>query len=131
MNYNLGGKKIDLSQLGNYITGFFQKNDFFVSISSIHDGYKIIAKPKTYSNIKEKITVKIKGQPNSFSVTFDAKSFLGKFTILGNLLTLFFGGYLLLRELKSRENLEKFEREFWIYVNNVVEKLIGDSAPLS
>lgn len=128
LEYDLGEKKIDLSELSNYITGFFQRKDFSVSIFNIKNGCKISAKPKAYSDIKGKIIVEIKGKPHSFSVTFNVDSFLGRFTVLGNFLTLIFGGYPILRELKSRENLERVEKEFWVYINDVIEKLVGDSA---
>jgi len=128
MKYNLGEKKIDLSQLGSYITRFFQRKNFVVSIHNIKNGYKISVKPKANSDIKGKIKIEIKGQPNIFSVTFNADSFLGRFTVLSSFLNLFFGGYLLLRELRSREKLDEIEREFWVYVNSVIERLMCGSA---
>jgi hypothetical protein len=37
------------------------------------------------------------------------------------------GGYFLLKGLKLQEELEKLEREFWIYVEDKVAQLAGSA----
>jgi len=126
MYYNLGKKKIDLSSLSNNLADFFVKRHFTVSVKKYNAGYKLVARPKIYNEIRNKIIVEIKGTPNSFSVTFKPTSFWQKIGVLAPLINLFIGGYLFLRDLKSEEKLEKIEKEFWIYTNYLISAYLRD-----
>lgn len=80
--------------------------------------YKITASPKSRSNLWDNIEVLVHGEPNDFMVEFGTATDNTRFfTRLGSLTTLFGGGQYLCRGLKSREELERIESDFWNFVD--------------
>lgn len=116
-------KNVNLSALVNYIVRFFEERRFLTSIKSSAEGFSIIATPRPFHGIVEKINVCITGDPNSFKVKFDAGFHSDKWVKLGMLTSFFGGGFFTLKGLKSQEALEKLEKEFWKYVDSVVWSL--------
>jgi hypothetical protein len=124
MDYCLGEKKVDLATLSRFIADFFSRRHFSVYIESADGCYLIKARPKIYNKVKEIITVIIKGNSSAFSIELEFSSIFRKIRALSSLLYLFLGGYLFLRFMESEEKLEVLEKEFWVYVNNLVSTLM-------
>lgn len=123
-------KNIDLSMIANRLVQFFEKRNFVSSQESSEKEYHIIVMPSKYYDILEEIHVYISGQPDDFKVKFDSGSRSRALVRHGILTTVFGGGRLTLKGLKSQEDLEKLENEFWIYLDRVIWSLAipaGDS----
>lgn len=117
------GKNVNLSILTDSIRQFFVEKRHISSINKSNGQYRIVVHPKAFYDIVEDISVNIDGQPNDFSVKFVTSSRSRSFVILGALATIFGGGFLTLKGLKSREALEKLEKEFWVYVDEKIWEL--------
>ena len=120
-------KNVDLSLLIEGIMHFFKQKNFSIRTISRKGEYKIIAFPKHFHDLTEEIKITVSGRPNDFKVIFDAGSHSRTLVLLSNILTPFGGGVFVRRGLKNLEELEKLEREFWIYTERIIWKLI-DSA---
>jgi hypothetical protein len=123
-------KNIDLSLIANRLVGFFEKRKFVSSQENSENGHHVIVLPSPYHDIIEEIHVYISGQPNDFTVKFDSGSRSRTMVRHGILTTVFGGGRLTLKGLKSQEELEKIEKEFWVYLDETIWSLAnpaGDS----
>lgn len=123
------GKNVDLGMLAERIRPFFPEVDFDTTVERIREGYVIQAVSRI-PNMKLEIGVWIEGGPNDFTVEFSAGGKRGYFSpsmILGNLTTMFGGGYLISREAKRQEALDILERDFWRHTQMRVADLV-DSA---
>lgn len=116
-------KGVDLSMLNNRLVQFFEERKFVVVQESSDEKCHIVAMPRKFHDILEKIHVYIIGQPDNFKVKFDAGSRSSELVRLGILTTVFGGGRLTLKGLKSQEALEKLEKVFWTYLDRVVWSL--------
>jgi len=116
------GKNVNLSILTDSIRQFFVEKRHISSINKSNGQYRIVVHPKAFYDIED-ISVNIDGQPNDFSVKFVTSSRSRSFVIFGALATIFGGGFLTLKGLKSREALEKLEKEFWVYVDEKIWEL--------
>lgn len=123
-------KNVDLSILNNHLVQFFEKGNFVTRQERVEEKYHILVVPRVFHDILEEIHVYISGQPDNFKVRFDAGGRSRQLVRRGILATIFGGGRLTLKGLKSQEALEKLEKEFWIYLDNVIWSLAsvaGDS----
>lgn len=114
------GKNVDLSILSERIVRFFSEREFTASLHKKEESYVIVATPKTYHGIAENINVYVSGTPNDFSIKFEAGSHSRALVRFGNLVTLLGGGFLALKGLKSQDELDKLENNFWKYVDETV-----------
>ena len=108
-------KKVDLRLLADRIKLFFHETDFETTLEEARKGYTISAVCKI-PNLRLRIEVKVLGQPNDFTVEFLSGGTKGIFSpsmIVGHLTSLFGGGYLVVRETRKREALDKLESDFW------------------
>jgi len=121
-------KNVDLSVLNNRLVQFFEKRNFVTSQESSEEKCDIVARPRRFHDILEEIHVHVSGQPDNFKVRFDAGSHSSGLVRLGILTTVFGGGRLTLKGLKSQEALEKLEREFWIYLDRVIWSLANPTS---
>jgi len=124
-------KNVDLSVLNNRLVQFFEKRSFVASQESSEEKFHIVARPRRFHDVLEEIHVHVTGQPDNFKVRFDAGSHSSELVRFGILTTVFGGGRLTLKGLKSQEALEKLEREFWIYLDRAIwslANLASDSA---
>ncbi len=113
-------KKVDLVKLRGYLVQFFKERKFAILEEDKDGKYRIIATPNQSHSIAESINVYIDGQPDDFKVRFDAGSHSSELVRLGILTSVFGGGMITLKGLKSQEALEKLEKEFWHYVDRAV-----------
>jgi len=114
---------VNLSVLAKKISEFFALKNFVTSWKEKGDKHIIIAAPRHFHGIAEKIKVEIVASQNEFSVEFFSGSLSKRFVTYGNLLNLFGFGYFVGKGLKSIEKLEALEKEFWVYVHQLVERL--------
>lgn len=121
-------KSVDLSMLNNRLVQFFEKRNFGTFEESSEEGYHIVVTPREFHDILEGIHVYINGKPNDFKVKFDAGVRSRSFVRLGILTTVFGGGRLTLKGLKSQEALEKLEGEFWVYLDKVIWSLANPTS---
>jgi hypothetical protein len=97
---------------------FFEEKKFKVKIEKKPANYKIVSFLKHGSDLCDNIEVHIKGKPDDFTIDFTtATDLTTHFIRLGSLTTLIGGGIILRRGIKSKEELEKLEKEFWNFVD--------------
>lgn len=82
--------------------------------------FLIKALPKPHHDILEKIEVIVKGKPCDFVVEFRSGTLSRKLFLLGNIMSLFGGGFLVVKGIKSCRNIEKIEDEFWTFLDAIV-----------
>ncbi len=123
-------ENVDLALFSDRIESFLKSKGLETRRDMLEEGYAILG---TVS-LRDKhvsVIVRILGNAHNFEVEFIANEPARSTTIWGHLMTLLGGGSFLLRNLKSREAIEKLEREFWIYVSEAVTRLRGSGKPLA
>lgn len=118
-------KNIDLTMLSNRLVQFFEERNFRTFQEKSEKKYHIVVAPRRFHDILEEIHVYINGQSDEFKVKFDAGARSRELVRTGILTTVFGGGRLTLKGLKSQEALEKLEKEFWVYIDKVIWSLDG------
>jgi len=121
------GRNVDLSLLGEWLDRFFKNREFKVAVNKGARGYTVTAAPTYVHEIVGNIHVSVSGEPNDFVVKFIAGTRSGLYKKFGLLTSLFGGGVLLMRGMKSEEAEEKVERDFWVYVEEKID-LLANSA---
>lgn len=121
------GKNIDLTLLSKYIEKFFKEMGYKAKKNGLMRGYKIFVIPRNTRDVVARIEIRVLGQPNDFVIDFCGIERMRSSIASGFLTIHFFGGLILRRSLKLQEVLEKLEKEFWIYLDETVLRLI-DSA---
>jgi hypothetical protein len=129
---NWVGKNMDLALLTTRIGDFFKLNDFEAVKGEIPSGYQIIAGDSPHFKINGCVSVSIEGTSDNFTVNFELATDKKKTGHPHSMVLeqMMFGGYFILRKLKSEEAWLKLEKEFWRYLENTVLWL-GDSAKAS
>lgn len=121
------GKKVNLSRLSEQILYFFTKKNFTASLQKKKDTHIVVATPQPFHGIAENIEVYIEGRPDDFSIKFAAGSHSRAYVRYGSLLNLVGFGFFVMKGLRSLEEIEKLEKNFWIYVDETIWQL-SDSA---
>jgi len=120
------GKKVNLKSLSENLVQFFEEKGFSsVLETESSNEYRVIAVPKQPSNIQGSVNVFIRGNSEDFVVEFVGDSSPRLLRVLGGLSTLFGGGILVLKDLKSQEELERLEREFWSFLDRKIESWLA------
>jgi hypothetical protein len=127
METSFVGRNVDLSLLGEWVERFFKNKEFKVAINKKAVGYTVTAGPTYVHEIVGNINVSVYGEPNDFVVRFIAGARSGLYKKFGLLTSLFGGGVLLMRGMKSEEAEEKVEKDFWVYVEEKID-FLADSA---
>jgi len=119
------GTKVDLKLLSENLVQFFEKKGFSSVVDQKSSNeYRVIAVPGRASDILGTVSVSIRGELEGLVIEFAADSGSGHFRgFLGFFATLFGGGVLVLKDLKSQEELERLEREFWLFVDKKIDSL--------
>jgi len=117
-------KEIDLSLLSEWVENFFAKKGFRTRREMVAKEYRIVSKPTHVHEIIGVTTVLISGNPKDFTVKFFSGSRSDAYIKFGRLTSLVGGGTLFLRGLKSQENEERLERNFWIYIEGMMNSLL-------
>jgi hypothetical protein len=122
------GKNVDLDQLSDYVEDFFKSRNLLPRRAET-PGEHTISWFLRYrgARLKEPITAKIIGKPDDFTVDLKASE-LTKGSIRAGLLTQSFGGgYMLLKAVKLKDELQRLESEFWIFVEEKIDYLTGSA----
>jgi len=117
-------KEIDLSLLSELAENFFAKRGFRTRREMVAKEYRIVSKPTHVHEIIGVTTVLISGDPKDFTIKFFSGSRSDAYIKFGRLTSLLGGGTLFLRGLKSQENEERLERNFWIYIEGMMNSLL-------
>jgi hypothetical protein len=123
------GKNIDLRTMSERIALFFSEKAFSTTVSQREAKTAIIAVPKSFHGIDDRIEVEVWGKPEDFSVKFTSGTRSQALVRFGSFASLITGGYFVLRGLKSQEEIEKLEKKFWIYVDETVWYLSNQRSP--
>lgn len=121
------GKNVDLALLCSCVQDFFSGKGFKIVKDESIEECMLLMIPQNTREMHGRISVKIWGDPNDFMIEFDAGERARSSTMLGALTTAFFGGRFVLRSLKWKEVSEKLQREFWIYVEQTITRLVGSA----
>lgn len=121
-------ENVDLAFFSNQIDFFLNSKGLKTRRDILGDGYAIFG-TVSLSDKSGSVIVRVLGNAQNFEVEFISNK-PARFPIKwGHLITLFGGGGFLLRNMKSRDALEKLEREFWVFVSEAVTKLRGSAKP--
>ncbi len=123
MEDNFKDKNVSLADLTDRIVSFFRAKGFDAETRRKEGRLAVVAIPKPIHEIAEKIEVDVEGQPMDFAVKFIAGSHSRSLVRYGTFASLFGGGFLVPKGLKSLENIEKLEKDFWIFVDEAVSFL--------
>lgn len=120
------GKNVNLEVLVELLKQFFEEKRFKVVIEKQSTNYRIFAFPTTKHSICDPLEIVVRGEPNDFMVEFGvAAAHTKTITILGGLTYLLGGGYFLRKGLKSQEEINKLERDFWNFIDMKLPSLEG------
>lgn len=117
-------KEIKLELLSEWVEQFFTKKGFTPKKRVTDEMIKIFSKPGSFHEIIGLITVHITGNPNDFTIKLFLGSRSDAYVKYGRLTSLFGGGLLFLRGIKSQENERKFEESFWIYIEERINSFL-------
>lgn len=121
------GKNVDLQLLSERVEDFFKDKGFKTEKDESAGKYTILWAPQRVRNMRNAMIARVFGKSNDFVVEIIASERTRGSIRLGMLTSAFGGGYLALRGLKTKEVLERLEREFWSYVEEKVAHLAGSA----
>jgi hypothetical protein len=124
-------KNVDLALLSRYVEDFFKVRGFKTKRDELAGEHKILVIPERGQDLRENVNLRILGNPNDFMIELIAGEQARSAIWLGYTTTMIGGGSLLLRGLKSRETLEKLEKEFWAYSEDAVVRLVNSAGALN
>jgi hypothetical protein len=118
------GRNVDLNLLSASLEDFLKSRQVVTQKLESAGEHMILLQSK-YSTVKlkEPVSVRIAGEPDDFIVDLKASELVTRSIRIGMLTKPIGGGYYLLRSLKLQEELEKLEKEFWIFVEDKVAQL--------
>jgi hypothetical protein len=112
-----------LGLLIDSIGDFFAHKGFKIEKDLSSGEYTLLVRPPAVSDVREELTVKLIGDSKDFVVDFLQCEKSRSSIRLGYITAMFGGGSFLLKGLKSREALERLEKEFWAYVQDAIVRL--------
>jgi hypothetical protein len=106
---------------------FLITKEFEAVRGETENGYQIYIQNSPDYKFNGYATITIEGKPREFSIEAElsGKSRRDFYPVMST--TLLGGGYFLTRSLKAREEWWKFEKEFWDYVDKVIDYLSNTS----
>jgi len=123
MQYEWKNRQTNREILSQQIEKFFNKNNFTTETQKENTHFKILATPTKKTGIKEKIEIEIQSTKDGFAVDLKTIEKAQTSVKLGLLSSFFLGGSLLLRSLRSKEELDKLQNKFWLHVQEYVSTL--------
>lgn len=122
------GKGVDLTLLNGYVEQFFTSRRYRTRKTESTGEITITVLPNHSTiGLEEPVSVRIFGDSDDFTVDLKASELTSRSIRMGMLTKSLGGGYFLLKSLKLQEELEKLEKEFWIYVEDRVAQLTGSA----
>jgi len=115
--------KINLGTLTKHVIQFFESRKF-EEITAVQSniGYQVIASDSKMYRFRGDLKVDVREEGDVFSVSFELSKKTKRVEFPMTLLTMFGGGYFLLKDLKSDEAWRKIEKEFWSEISSIVTK---------
>jgi hypothetical protein len=112
---------VNLELLMNSLIGFFSRKGCVCRFVKDAECFKIYVKLSGGKTVM----IKISGSPDNFKVEFirEEQRFLQFF---GNMVSMFGGGVFVSRATE-RDDLNCFEDEFWVFIEDVVKALSGSA----
>lgn len=117
------GNNVDLALLSESVEDFFRTRGFRTKRDELAEGHTISATPGHVRDACGETTVRILGKSSDFVIEFFSSERTRSNILFGFIATIIGGGNILLHGLKSQEALQKLEREFWVYVEDRIERL--------
>lgn len=112
---------VDLSNLAQKIIEFFESREFNnVTALKTETGYQVIAGDSKRYKMENDVSVTIEGKPDDFTVSLTSCKEEKRSTLPLILTQMFGGGYLLLKNFRSEEAMQKLERDFREKIDNMV-----------
>lgn len=128
MQVSWTGRNVNLALLSVYVEDFLKNKGFRMKKKESARKHTFFGEKKLSHSLLADVTVTILGDPNDFVVKFFAGERARSLVKLGFLTTTLGGGPLLLRALKSQEELKKLEKEFWVYIQEEVTRLTNSAS---
>jgi len=116
-------KNVDLKLLSGLVENFFKDKSFKITKDQSASECTISARSQQGVGILGRVIVKIRGDSNDFVIEFSTSGHSRSALKLGFMTTLFGGGSLVLRGLKSQETVENLEKDFWIFIEEALAHL--------
>lgn len=117
-------QNVDLTLLTESIEQFFKAKDFITKRADSTEGYRITFDMRRMpKGLKDRMRVEITGHPNDFTVDIVASELTMESIRLGLLTKFIGGGYIALKNIRLKEELEKMEYEFWAYTEEKVSSM--------
>jgi hypothetical protein len=118
---------INLLRLAQTIEERYSRRNLKVKETALRDGYSIrVALAKLRA--QGVMSIIIRGAPDDFTIETRATEHEDSVIKVGLMTTIFGGGSLILGNIKSREELEKLEREFWGTIEETIRSLTSSKA---
>jgi hypothetical protein len=112
---------VDLSALTQKVIQFLDSEKFGSIIDvETETGHKVIAGESPHYKMRDSISVTIEGEPDNFTVKLETTNEKKGPKLPMLIASMFGGGYLLVRDMKSEEAMLKFERDFWRKMSSLV-----------
>jgi hypothetical protein len=122
------GKNVDLDQLSDCVEDFFKSRTPLPKKTGTADERTISWLPRhAGARLKEPVTAKITGDPDDFTIDLTASELTKNSIRIGVLTKPFGGGYFLLKAVKLKEELDRLENEFWIFIEGKIDQLAGSA----
>ena len=117
-------KSYDLNCLADAVEFFFREKGFKITKHQEEAGKILITVyPKPGTDILGRIKVILSSSSDQLSIEFTYSSLSRVLRLFGTLASYFGMGYLVLKGLKSEEEIERIEKEFWIYISRIIHAL--------
>jgi hypothetical protein len=113
---------LDLRRLSQAIVNYYGRRNLKVKETVLKDGY-LVRVILTELRAQGVMSIFLRGAPNDFTIETRATELEDDAIKVGLMTTIFGGGSLVLGSIKSREELEKLEREFWVTIEETIRSL--------
>jgi len=118
------GHNVNLDSLSDFVEDFFKSRSLSPRRTETAEERTILWFPGRMGvRMKEPVSVRIVGKPDDFIIDLEASELMNRSIHAGMLTKPFGGGYFLLRAVKLKEELERLEKEFWIFVEEKIAQL--------
>ena len=113
---------VSLQRLVQTIESHYSRRNLKVKETALKDGYsiRVILAELRAPGV---MSIVLRGTPDDFTIETRATEREDDAVKVGLMTTIFGGGSLVLGNIKSREKLEKLEREFWGTIEEMIRSL--------
>jgi len=118
------GKNVDLSLLCEYIESFFEDRNFKTRREELKNQTSISAVLRN-SDVTLSVVVIVSGEPKDFIVEIEVVGRTKSVRMFRPFLTMFGLGAFFVRRLRSIDFYESLEDEFWAFMDEKVDNLVG------